>query len=100
MHNVEKTLDVRNDGDPHAYGHVFHGKKETFESNTMENMIGILVEINITTYGEAKFDSWGAFLQPGVITFEATRLVLIQILLTSKGNALKTITTLDYVSSR
>ncbi|GFP81713.1 probable sugar phosphate/phosphate translocator at2g25520, partial [Phtheirospermum japonicum] len=52
----------------------------------------------IAAYGEAKYDSWGVFLQLGAIAFEATRLVLIQILLTSRGINLNPITSLYYVA--
>jgi len=64
----------------------------------MANMIGISVGVAIAAYGEAKFDSWGVLLQLGAVAFEATRLVLIQILLTSKGITLNPITTLYYVA--
>ena len=37
-------------------------KKETIQSNTMSNMIGISVGVAIAAYGEAKFDSWGVLL--------------------------------------
>jgi hypothetical protein len=55
-------------------------KKEIFKSKTMANMIGISVGVAIAAYGEAKFDSWGVLLQLGAVAFEATWLVLIQIL--------------------
>jgi len=61
-------------------------------------MIGISVGVAIAAYGEAKFDSWGVLLQLGAVVFEATRLVLIQILLTSKGATLNPITSLYYVA--
>ncbi|KAH9291360.1 hypothetical protein KI387_043450 [Taxus chinensis] len=73
-------------------------KKENFKSNTMANMIGISVGVAIAAYGEAKFNTWGVMLQLGAVGFEATRLVLIQILLTSKGITLNPITSLYYVA--
>ncbi|KAJ7538862.1 hypothetical protein O6H91_11G065900 [Diphasiastrum complanatum] len=73
-------------------------KKETFKSETMANMLGISVGVAIAAYGEAKFNGWGVFLQLGAVAFEATRLVLIQILLTSKGITLNPITSLYYVA--
>lgn len=73
-------------------------KRDKFVPNTMANMIGISVGVAIAAYGEAKFDSWGVLLQLGAVAFEATRLVLIQILLTSKGITLNPITTLYYVA--
>ncbi|GMH11894.1 hypothetical protein Nepgr_013735 [Nepenthes gracilis] len=60
-------------------------KKDQFKSNTMLNMVSISLGVAIAAYGEARFDVWGVILQLGAVAFEATRLVLIQILLTSKG---------------
>ncbi|CAI9757772.1 unnamed protein product [Fraxinus pennsylvanica] len=48
-------------------------------------MISISIVVGVAAYGEAKFDTWGVILQLGALAFEATRLVMIQILLTSKG---------------
>lgn len=73
-------------------------KKESYKSQTMANMISISVGVAIAAYGEAKFDTFGVFLQLGAVAFEATRLVLIQILLTSKGITLNPITSLYYVA--
>ncbi|XP_059658132.1 probable sugar phosphate/phosphate translocator At5g25400 [Cornus florida] len=73
-------------------------KKEGFKSETMANMVSISIGVGIAAYGEAKFDSWGVFLQLGAVAFEATRLVMIQILLTSKGITLNPITSLYYVA--
>lgn len=73
-------------------------KKEGFKSNTMANMVSISIGVAIAAYGEARFDSWGVFLQLGAVAFEATRLVMIQILLTSKGISLNPITSLYYVA--
>ncbi|KAJ4890619.1 putative sugar phosphate/phosphate translocator [Raphanus sativus] len=73
-------------------------KKESFKSRTMTNMLSISFGVAIAAYGEAKFDVWGVVLQLGAVAFEATRLVLIQILLTSKGINLNPITSLYYVA--
>ncbi|XP_010546568.1 PREDICTED: probable sugar phosphate/phosphate translocator At2g25520 [Tarenaya hassleriana] len=73
-------------------------KKETFKSDTMTNMLSISFGVAIAAYGEARFDVWGVILQLGAVAFEATRLVLIQILLTSKGINLNPITSLYYVA--
>lgn len=73
-------------------------KKESFKSVTMINMVGISVGVAVAAYGEAMFNAWGVFLQLGAVVFEATRLVLIQILLTSKGITLNPITSLYYVA--
>ncbi|MBA0574278.1 hypothetical protein Golob_001499 [Gossypium lobatum] len=64
----------------------------------MVNMISISFGVAIAAYGEARFDSWGVMLQLGAVAFEATRLVMIQILLTSKGITLNPITSLYYVA--
>ncbi|XP_077211079.1 putative sugar phosphate/phosphate translocator At5g25400 [Tasmannia lanceolata] len=73
-------------------------KKESFKTETMANMLSITVGVAIAAYGEARFDSWGVILQLAAVAFEATRLVLIQILLTSKGITLNPITSLYYVA--
>lgn len=73
-------------------------KKESFKSETMANMVSISIGVAIAAYGEAKFDTWGVILQLGAVAFEATRLVMIQILLTSKGITLNPITSLYYVA--
>ncbi|KAM5564512.1 putative sugar phosphate/phosphate translocator [Rosa sericea] len=73
-------------------------KKETFKTDTMVNMLSISVGVAIAAYGEARFDTWGVILQLGAVVFEATRLVLIQILLSSKGITLNPITSLYYVA--
>ncbi|MBA0737699.1 hypothetical protein Gogos_011151 [Gossypium gossypioides] len=67
-------------------------KKEPFKPNTMLNMLSISLGVAIAAYGEARFDTWGVILQLGAVAFEATRLVIIQILLTSKGITLNPIT--------
>ncbi|CAM8982711.1 unnamed protein product [Rhodiola kirilowii] len=72
--------------------------KEGFKSNTMANMLAISFGVGIAAYGEAKFNTWGVILQLGAVAFEATRLVMIQILLTSKGISLNPITSLYYVA--
>ncbi|XP_047310898.1 probable sugar phosphate/phosphate translocator At4g32390 [Impatiens glandulifera] len=73
-------------------------KKDQFKSDTMINMVSISVGVAIAAYGEAKFDGFGVSLQLAAVAFEATRLVLIQILLTSKGITLNPITSLYYVA--
>ncbi|XP_057477769.1 probable sugar phosphate/phosphate translocator At5g25400 [Actinidia eriantha] len=73
-------------------------KKEGFRSETMANMVSISIGVAIAAYGEAKFNWWGVCLQLGAVAFEATRLVMIQILLTSKGITLNPITSLYYVA--
>ncbi|KAJ6802761.1 plastidic phosphate translocator-like protein 1 [Iris pallida] len=73
-------------------------KKETFRSSSMANMLSISLGVAIAAYGEARFDVWGVTLQLAAVAFEATRLVLIQILLTSKGISLNPITSLYYVA--
>ncbi|KVI01289.1 probable sugar phosphate/phosphate translocator At5g25400 [Cynara cardunculus var. scolymus] len=73
-------------------------KKEGFKSQTMTNMLSISFGVAIAAYGEAQFNTWGVTLQLGAVCFEATRLVLIQILLTSKGITFNPITSLYYVA--
>ncbi|KAL5547880.1 hypothetical protein UlMin_003111 [Ulmus minor] len=73
-------------------------KKDGFKSETMLNMVSISIGVAIAAYGEAKFDSFGVVLQLLAVSFEATRLVLIQILLNAKGISLNPITSLYYVA--
>ncbi|PKU81342.1 probable sugar phosphate/phosphate translocator At2g25520 [Dendrobium catenatum] len=72
--------------------------KESFRSSTMTNMLSISFGVAIAAYGEARFNGLGVLLQLGAVAFEATRLVLIQVLLSSKGITLNPITTLYYVA--
>ncbi|XP_038890347.1 probable sugar phosphate/phosphate translocator At2g25520 [Benincasa hispida] len=73
-------------------------KKEKFKSDTMANMVSISLGVAVAAYGEAKFNSKGVTLQLLAVAFEATRLVMIQILLNSKGISLNPITSLYYVA--
>ncbi|GMI88490.1 hypothetical protein like AT5G25400 [Hibiscus trionum] len=73
-------------------------KKDSFKTDTMVNMLSISLGVAVAAYGEARFDTWGVILQLGAVAFEATRLVMIQILLTSKGITLNPITSLYYVA--
>ncbi|KMZ68633.1 putative sugar phosphate/phosphate translocator [Zostera marina] len=80
----------------YSIGLVF--KRESFNARTMGNMVSISLGVAIAVYGEAKYDSFGVLLQLSAISFEATRLVLIQILLNSKGISFNPITSLYYVA--
>lgn len=73
-------------------------KKDPYNNSTMVNMLSISLGVAVAAYGEARFDAWGVLLQLGAVGFEATRLVMIQILLTSKGISLNPITSLYYVA--
>ncbi|XP_068653255.1 probable sugar phosphate/phosphate translocator At5g25400 [Aristolochia californica] len=73
-------------------------RKETFKSDTMINMVSISIGVAIAAYGEARFNGTGVSLQLAAVAFEATRLVLIQILLNSKGITMNPITSLYYVA--
>ncbi|KAK7352717.1 hypothetical protein VNO80_18145 [Phaseolus coccineus] len=73
-------------------------RKESYKNDTMLNMLSISLGVGVAAYGEARFDPWGVLLQLGAVAFEATRLVMIQILLTSKGISLNPITSLYYVA--
>ncbi|KAI3511016.1 hypothetical protein L1887_18157 [Cichorium endivia] len=57
-------------------------------------MLSISLGVAISAYSKVKFNSWGVMIQLGAICFEPTRLVLIQILLTSKGITFNPITSL------
>ncbi|GJP51124.1 hypothetical protein CLOM_g10291 [Closterium sp. NIES-68] len=73
-------------------------QKDAFRCATMSNMLLVSVGVGIAAYGEANFNFTGVLLQLAAVAFEATRLVLIQILLASKGISLNPITSLYYVS--
>ncbi|CAI5515649.1 unnamed protein product [Closterium sp. Naga37s-1] len=73
-------------------------QKDAFRCSTMSNMLLVSVGVGIAAYGEANFNFTGVLLQLAAVAFEATRLVLIQILLASKGISLNPITSLYYVS--
>ncbi|GAV68340.1 TPT domain-containing protein [Cephalotus follicularis] len=73
-------------------------KKEGYKTDRMANMLSISVGVAIAAYGEARFNTWGLFLQLSAVVFEATRLVLIEILLASRGIRLNPITSLYYVA--
>lgn len=71
---------------------------ETFKVNTLSNMGLIALGVGIASYGELNFNLFGVMLQLGSIVTESIRLVLVQILLQSRGLKLNPITTLYYVS--
>ncbi|XP_055831319.1 probable sugar phosphate/phosphate translocator At4g32390 [Solanum dulcamara] len=73
-------------------------KKDSFKKSSMCNMLAISIGVAIAAYGESKFDSFGVSLQLLSVLVEATRLVMIQILLNSKGIKLNPIATLYYVA--
>lgn len=73
-------------------------KKEHYKPDTFLNMLSISLGVGIAAYGEARFDLTGVALQLAAVAFEATRLVLIQILLNSKGISFNPITSLYYVA--
>ncbi|KAJ3684428.1 hypothetical protein LUZ61_013592 [Rhynchospora tenuis] len=73
-------------------------KKDDYKRSTMLNMLSISLGVAVAAYGEARFDMWGVTLQLAAVAAEATRLILIQILLTSKGISLNPITSLYYVA--
>ncbi|KAL5548258.1 hypothetical protein UlMin_003489 [Ulmus minor] len=73
-------------------------KKDGFKSEMMLNMVSISIGVTIAAYGEAKFDTFGVVLQLLAMSFEAIQLVLIQILLNTKGICLNPITSLYHVT--
>uniref|UniRef100_A0A0D9XNW8 Sugar phosphate transporter domain-containing protein n=1 Tax=Leersia perrieri TaxID=77586 RepID=A0A0D9XNW8_9ORYZ len=73
-------------------------RTDTFRRASMLNMLGISAGVAVAAYGEARFDAFGVALQLAAVAAEATRLVLIQILLTSKGMSLNPITSLYYIA--
>ncbi|KAE9615600.1 hypothetical protein Lalb_Chr04g0257081 [Lupinus albus] len=74
-------------------------KKDMFTSKGMANMVSISLGVGVTAHGETKFDAWDVTLQLlMVVAVELTHLVLIQILLKSKGISLNPITLFYYIA--
>jgi hypothetical protein len=73
-------------------------RTDAFRRATLLNMLAISAGVAVAAYGEARFDAFGVTLQLLAVAAEATRLVLIQILLTSRGVSLNPITSLYYVA--
>ncbi|RCV36970.1 hypothetical protein SETIT_8G025000v2 [Setaria italica] len=73
-------------------------RTDSFRRASMLNMLGISAGVAVAAYGEARFDVFGVTLQLAAVAAEATRLVLIQILLTSRGMSLNPITSLYYIA--
>jgi hypothetical protein len=73
-------------------------RTDSFRRASMLNMLGISAGVAVAAYGEARFDVLGVALQLAAVAAEATRLVLIQILLTSRGLSLNPITSLYYIA--
>ncbi|KAJ1256336.1 hypothetical protein BS78_K048100 [Paspalum vaginatum] len=73
-------------------------RTDAFRRASMLNMLGISAGVAVAAYGEARFDAFGVTLQLAAVAAEATRLVLIQILLTSRGLKLNPITSLYYIA--
>jgi hypothetical protein len=73
-------------------------RTDSFRRASMLNMLGISAGVAVAAYGEARFDAFGVTLQLAAVAAEATRLVLIQILLASRGMSLNPITSLYYIA--
>ena len=71
---------------------------EKFKLSTFANMLLIALGVTIASYGEINFNAFGVVLQLGSIATESVRLVLVQLLLQSRGLKLNPITTLYYVA--
>ncbi|CAL5098396.1 unnamed protein product [Urochloa decumbens] len=73
-------------------------RTDSFRRASMLNMLAISAGVAVAAAGEARFDAFGVTLQLAAVAAEATRLVLIQILLTSRGMSLNPITSLYYIA--
>ncbi|CAI5483493.1 unnamed protein product [Closterium sp. Yama58-4] len=73
-------------------------RKDAFRAATFANMLLIAIGVAVSAWSEANFNATGVLLQLAAVAFEATRLVLIQMLLTAKGISLNPITSLYYIS--
>jgi hypothetical protein len=73
-------------------------KTEPYSRKVTFNMVVIAVGVAIAAYGEVNFVAIGVIQQLSSLVFEATRLMLVQILMNSQGMALNPIQSLYYVS--
>jgi len=71
---------------------------DKFNWPTFLNMMLVTVGVAIASYGELNFNLTGVLFQMTSIVTESIRLVLVQILLQSRGLKLNPITTLYYVA--
>ena len=71
---------------------------ERFNWPTLSNMILVTIGVAVASFGELNFNLTGVLFQLSSITMESIRLVLVQILLQSRGLKLNPITTLYYVA--
>lgn len=71
---------------------------ESYDQNTMANMLVVSAGVAIASYGEINFVVIGVLLQMISICTESTRLTLVQILLQSRGLKLNPVTTLYYIA--
>ena len=71
---------------------------EKFDMSIFINMCMITLGVGIASMGELNFNLLGVLLQVGSIISESLRLVLVQLLLQSRGLKLNPITTLYYVA--
>jgi hypothetical protein len=73
-------------------------KTNRFHWPTFMNMILVTIGVAVASYGEVNFNLVGVAFQLSSIVMESVRLVLVQILLQSRGLKLNPITTLYYVA--
>ncbi|PRW20839.1 putative sugar phosphate phosphate translocator [Chlorella sorokiniana] len=73
-------------------------KTDKFNWSTMLNMLLVTVGVAIASYGELNFNIVGVMFQLGSIFSESIRLVMVQILLQSRGLKLNPVTTLYFVA--
>jgi hypothetical protein len=71
---------------------------ERFNWPTFLNMILVTIGVAVASFGEINFNMTGVLFQLSSIVTESIRLVLVQILLQSRGLKLNPITTLYYVA--
>ena len=71
---------------------------EKFTYGYAANMLLIAVGVAIAAYGELNFVTIGVVQQLSALVFEATRLMLVQVLMNSQGYTLNPIQSLYYVS--
>ena len=72
--------------------------REAYSHSTAANMTVIAVGVAVAAYGELNFVLKGVLMQLGALVFEATRLMLVQVLIDAKGFKMNSFQSLYYIS--
>lgn len=72
--------------------------RELFRLSTLATMALIAVGVAVAAFGEVSFDTAGAAMQLGALVVEASRLMLVQVLIDAKGCKMNSLQSLYYIS--